>query len=63
MNRLSSGIKTALAEFNRMMNEILQGLSKTEVYFDDIVENMPYQTSMKRFTLKQKYVNLFYSKN
>jgi len=37
MNRLSFGIKTALAEFNRIINQILQDISKTEAYFDDVI--------------------------
>ncbi|GBN76577.1 Retrovirus-related Pol polyprotein from transposon 17.6 [Araneus ventricosus] len=37
MNRLSFGIKTALAEFNRVIDQILNGLPKTIAYFDDIV--------------------------
>ncbi|UYV73840.1 hypothetical protein LAZ67_11001074, partial [Cordylochernes scorpioides] len=37
MNRLSFGIKTAPAEFNRVINQILQGLNKTISYFDDIL--------------------------
>lgn len=37
MNRLSFGIKTAPAEFNRIINQILQDVPKTESYFDDII--------------------------
>lgn len=37
MNRLSFGIKTAPAEFNRIIDQILKGLSNTIAYFDDIV--------------------------
>ncbi|UYV78273.1 K02A2.6-like [Cordylochernes scorpioides] len=37
MNRLSFGIKTAPAEFNRVIDQILQGLNKTISYFDDIL--------------------------
>lgn len=37
MNRLSFGIKTAPAEFNRIMDQILRDSPKTEFYFDDIV--------------------------
>ncbi|XP_031333894.1 uncharacterized protein K02A2.6-like [Photinus pyralis] len=37
MNRLSFGIKTAPAEFNRIIDQILQGLPKTISYFDDIL--------------------------
>ncbi|GBM00374.1 Uncharacterized protein K02A2.6 [Araneus ventricosus] len=37
MNRLSFGIKTAPAEFNRVIDQILNGLPKTIAYFDDIV--------------------------
>lgn len=37
MNRLSFGIKTAPSEFNRILSQILRGLSKTEQYFDDII--------------------------
>lgn len=37
MNRLSFGIKTAPSEFNRILTQILRGLSKTEQYFDDVV--------------------------
>ncbi|UYV73223.1 K02A2.6-like [Cordylochernes scorpioides] len=37
MNRLSFGIKTAPAEFNRVIDRILQGLNKTISYFDDIL--------------------------
>lgn len=37
MNRLSFGIKTAPAEFNRIIDQILREPPKTESYFDDIV--------------------------
>ncbi|CAL1299051.1 unnamed protein product [Larinioides sclopetarius] len=37
MNRLSFGIKTAPAEFNRVIDQILNGLPNTIAYFDDIV--------------------------
>ena len=37
MNRLSFGIKTAPSEFNRIIDQILQGLPKTVSYFDDII--------------------------
>lgn len=37
MNRLSFGIKTAPAEFNRILSQILKGLPKTEAYFDDLI--------------------------
>ncbi len=37
MNRLSFGIKTAPSEFNRVIDQILQGLPKTMSYFDDII--------------------------
>lgn len=37
MNRLSFGIKTAPAEFNRIMDQMLRNIPKTEVYFDDII--------------------------
>nr|XP_023022237.1 uncharacterized protein K02A2.6-like [Leptinotarsa decemlineata] len=37
MNRLSSGIKTAPSEFNRIMDQISREMPKTEFYFDDIV--------------------------
>lgn len=37
MNRLSFGIKTAPSEFNRIMDQILRGVPKTEKYFDDII--------------------------
>lgn len=37
MNRLSFGIKTAPAEFNRIIDQILRDIPKTESYFDDIV--------------------------
>ncbi|GBN02153.1 Uncharacterized protein K02A2.6 [Araneus ventricosus] len=37
MNRLSFGIKTAPAEFNRVIDQILNGLPKTIAYFDVIV--------------------------
>ncbi|BES92812.1 Hypothetical Protein NTJ_05622 [Nesidiocoris tenuis] len=37
MNRLSFGIKTAPAEFNRIMDQILREIPKCEYYFDDIV--------------------------
>lgn len=37
MNRLSFGIKTAPAEFNRIIDQILRDVPKTESYFDDIV--------------------------
>ena len=35
MNQLSFGIKTAPAEFNQILDQILKGLSGS--YFDDIV--------------------------
>ena len=35
VNRLSFGIKTAPSEFNCIINKILQGVPKTEFYFDD----------------------------
>ncbi|XP_058984137.1 uncharacterized protein K02A2.6-like [Musca domestica] len=37
MNRLSFGIKTAPSEFNRVLDQILQGLEGTISYFDDII--------------------------
>ncbi|XP_031349308.1 uncharacterized protein K02A2.6-like [Photinus pyralis] len=37
MNRLSFGIKTAPSEFNRILDQILQGLEGTMSYFDDII--------------------------
>jgi len=37
MNRLSFSIKTAPTEFNRIINQILQDIPKTESYFDDII--------------------------
>lgn len=37
MNRLSFGIKTAPAEFNRIIDQILREIPKTEAYFDDII--------------------------
>lgn len=37
MNRLSFDIKTARAEFNRIVDQILREIPKTESYFDDIV--------------------------
>lgn len=37
MNRLAFGIKTAPAEFNRIMDQILRDVPKTEYYFDDII--------------------------
>ena len=37
MNRLSFGIKTAPSEFNRILEQILQGLEGTLSYFDDII--------------------------
>lgn len=37
MNRLSFGIKTAPAEFNRIIDQILREIPKTESYFDDII--------------------------
>ena len=37
VNRLSFGVKTAPAEFNRIIDQILSGLPKTVSYFDDIV--------------------------
>ncbi|UYV76293.1 hypothetical protein LAZ67_13003282, partial [Cordylochernes scorpioides] len=37
MNRLSFGIKTAPAEFNRVIDQILQGLNNTISYFDNIL--------------------------
>ncbi|GBM16043.1 Uncharacterized protein K02A2.6 [Araneus ventricosus] len=36
MNRSSFGIKTALAEFNRIIDQILNDLPKTIIYFGDI---------------------------
>lgn len=37
VNRLSFGIKTAPSEFNRIINQILLEVPKTEAYFDDII--------------------------
>ena len=37
MNRLSLGIKSAPSEFNRIIDQILQGLEATVSCFDDIV--------------------------
>ncbi|KAK9752035.1 Reverse transcriptase (RNA-dependent DNA polymerase) [Popillia japonica] len=37
MNRLSFGIKTAPSEFNRIIDQVLRDVQKTEKYFDDIV--------------------------
>lgn len=37
VNRLSFGIKTAPAEFNRIIDQILKDIPKTEYYFDDII--------------------------
>ena len=37
MNRLSIGIKTAPAEFNRIIDQVLREMPKTEAYFDDIL--------------------------
>ncbi|XP_067636959.1 uncharacterized protein K02A2.6 isoform X1 [Eurosta solidaginis] len=37
MNRLSFGIKTTPSEFNRILDQILQGLEGTVSYFDDII--------------------------
>ena len=37
MNLLSFGIKTAPAEFNLIIDQILRDVPKTEAYFDDIV--------------------------
>lgn len=37
MNRLPFGIKTAPAEFNRIIDQILHEIRKTQSYFDDIV--------------------------
>lgn len=36
-NRLSFGKKTAPSEFNTIFHQILSGLPKTIVYFDDII--------------------------
>ena len=37
MNRLSFGIKTAPIELNRIIDQVLREVPKTEAYFDDIV--------------------------
>lgn len=37
VNRLSQGIKTAPSEFNRILEQILEGLEGVSSYFDDIV--------------------------
>lgn len=37
MNRLSFGIKTAPSEFNRVIDQVIDGLPKTIAYFDDIM--------------------------
>jgi hypothetical protein len=37
MNQLSFGNNTAPSEFNRIINQILQGLPKTLSYFDDLI--------------------------
>lgn len=34
---LSFGIKTAPAEFNRIISQVIVGFQKTEAYFDDII--------------------------
>ena len=38
-HRFSFGIKTAPADFNRIMDQILRDVKKTEKYFDDIIIN------------------------
>jgi len=48
MNRLSFGIKTAPSEFNRIIDQILSGLSKTMSYFDDIIIHGSSQEECKR---------------
>lgn len=37
MNRLSVGIKTAPAEFNRIIDQILWQVPNSEFYFEDII--------------------------
>lgn len=37
VHRISFGIKVGPAEFNKVLDKILQGLSKTEAYFDDLI--------------------------
>ena len=37
MNRLSFEIKTTPAEFNRIIDQVLREVHKTEAYFDDII--------------------------
>lgn len=37
VNRISFGIKVGPAEFNKVLDKILQGLPKTEAYFDDLI--------------------------
>ena len=37
MNRLSFDIKTAPSEFNRIIDQILRDITKTESYFDNII--------------------------
>lgn len=51
VNRLSFGIKVAPAEFNRVGDQILRGLTKTIAYFDDII--------VHRKTLEECRTNLY----
>lgn len=37
INHLSFGIKTVASEFNRVLTQLMGGLSKVEAYFDDII--------------------------
>ncbi|XP_055916502.1 uncharacterized protein K02A2.6-like [Eupeodes corollae] len=67
MNRLSFGIKTAPSEFNRILDQILQGLEGTLSYFDDIIIHGATVTECKErlincFEKLQKY-DLHVNKN
>lgn len=52
MNRLSFGIKTAPAEFNRIIDQILRDVPKTESYFDDIIVHGSTQQECKSNLIK-----------
>lgn len=52
MNRLSFGIKTAPAEFNRIIDQILRDVPKTESYFDDIIVHGENQQECKSNLIK-----------
>lgn len=66
MNRLSFGIKTAPSEFNRILDQILQGLDGTLSYFDDIIFHdgtmEEYQSRLEQCLIRLRKYNLHLNK-